>query len=122
MACATASESRTFSLTSPGSILLDRAWCLRLRLFFIPTGQPLKENVGSPRLGAAIQIPWLKWIIRGAYSRFYQAPPLGTVSGPLLDFATGQGLAFLPLHGERDEQHQAGLTIPVRGWAFDFDY
>jgi outer membrane receptor protein involved in Fe transport len=82
----------------------------------------LKENVGSPRLGVAIQIPRLKWIVRGTYSRFYQAPPLNTVSGSLLDFAAGQGLGFLPLHGERDEQHEAGLTIPLRGWAFDFDY
>src|SRR5258708_11124083 len=62
----------------------------------------LKENVGSPRLGATIQIPRLKWILRGTYSRFYQAPPLNTVSGPLLDFAAGQGLGFLPLHGDRD--------------------
>ena len=28
---------------------------------------------------------------------------------------------FLPLRGERDEQHDIGLTIPVRGWTFDFD-
>ncbi|HEV3315814.1 MAG TPA: TonB-dependent receptor [Candidatus Angelobacter sp.] len=82
----------------------------------------LDENVGSPRLGLAIQIPRLKWVLRGTYSRFYQAPPLSTVSGPLLDLAISQGIAFLPLRGERDEQHEAGLTIPVRGWAFDFDY
>jgi hypothetical protein len=29
---------------------------------------------------------------------------------------------FLPLRGERDEQHDVGLTIPVRGWVFDFDH
>ncbi len=82
----------------------------------------LKENVGSPRLGAAIQIPRIKWIIRGSYSRFYQAPPLSTVAGPLLDLAVSQGVGFLPLRGERDEQHEVGLTIPVRGWVFDFDH
>jgi len=27
----------------------------------------------------------------------------------------------LPLHGEKDEQHDFGLTIPVRGWTFDVD-
>jgi len=82
----------------------------------------IKENVGSPRLGAAIQIPRLKWVIRGAYSRYYQAPPLNTVSGPLLDLAINQGVGFLPLKGERDEQHEVGLTIPVHGWAFDFSH
>ena len=82
----------------------------------------LQEDVGSPRLGAAIQIPRLKWVIRGTYSRFYQAPPINTVSGPLLDLAISQGVGFLPLRGERDEQHEIGLTIPLHNWAFDFDY
>ena len=26
---------------------------------------------------------------------------------------------FAALHGERDEQHEFGLTIPLRGWTFD---
>jgi outer membrane receptor for ferric coprogen and ferric-rhodotorulic acid len=26
---------------------------------------------------------------------------------------------FLPLHGERDEQHEFGLDLPFRGWSFD---
>ncbi|HEV3038987.1 MAG TPA: TonB-dependent receptor [Candidatus Angelobacter sp.] len=82
----------------------------------------LQEDVGSPRVGVAIQIPRVKWVLRGAYSRFYQPPPVDTVSGPLLDLAVSQGFAFLPLRGERDEQHNVGLTIPLRGWAFDFDY
>jgi hypothetical protein len=82
----------------------------------------LQEDVGSPRVGVAIQIPRLKWVLRGAYSRFYQPPPINTVSGPLLDLAVSQGNGFLPLRGERDEQHNVGLTIPLRGWAFDFDY
>ena len=30
-----------------------------------------------------------------------------------------QGLGFIPLRGERDEEHQFGLTIPVRGWSLD---
>jgi outer membrane receptor for ferric coprogen and ferric-rhodotorulic acid len=28
---------------------------------------------------------------------------------------------FLPLHGERDEEHQFGVTIPYRGWVLDGD-
>jgi outer membrane receptor protein involved in Fe transport len=79
------------------------------------------ETAGSPRLGIAIQVPRLHWVLRAAYSRYYQAPPLDTVSSDLLTAASpGQG--FLPLRGERDEQHDIGLTIPVRGWVFDFDH
>jgi outer membrane receptor protein involved in Fe transport len=79
------------------------------------------ENAASPRLGAAIEIPHLHWVLRGAYSRYYQAPPLDTLSNDIVS-ATGTGQAFLPLKGERDEQHEFGLTIPVQKWAFDFDY
>jgi outer membrane receptor protein involved in Fe transport len=81
----------------------------------------LSENAASPRLGAAIRLPRLGWVLRGYYGRYYQAPPLSTISGPLLGFALQQGFAFLPLHGERDEQHEFGLTIPARGWVLDLD-
>jgi outer membrane receptor protein involved in Fe transport len=81
----------------------------------------LAETATSPRLGAAIQIPRLHWVLRGAYSRYYQAPPLDTISNEI--FATVDPAAgFLPLRGERDEQHEIGLTIPVRGWTLDFDH
>jgi outer membrane receptor protein involved in Fe transport len=60
-------------------------------------------------------------VLRASYSRFYQAPPLSTVSGPLLEFALQQGVDFLPLRGERDEQRDFGITLPFRGWTFDFD-
>jgi outer membrane receptor protein involved in Fe transport len=78
------------------------------------------ETVGSPRLGAAIEIPHLHWVLRGAYSRYYQAPPLDTIS-PDIFTAVDPASGFLPLRGERDEQHEIGLTIPFRNWAFDFD-
>lgn len=81
----------------------------------------ITETAGSPRIGAAIQIPHLGWIVRGSYGRFYQAPPLSTLTGPLLQTVLDQGLQFVPLRGERDEQHEFGITIPVRGWAFDVD-
>ena len=61
----------------------------------------------------------MNWVLRGFWGEYYQAPPLSTVSGPLLDFAVSQGLGFIPLRGERDQEHQFGLTIPLRGWAFD---
>jgi Carboxypeptidase regulatory-like domain/TonB dependent receptor-like, beta-barrel/TonB-dependent Receptor Plug Domain len=79
------------------------------------------ENTTSPRVGASVRIPKLKWVFRGFYGHFYQAPPLLTASGPLLQFVTAQNLGFVPLHGERDEEHQFGVTIPIRGWTLDAD-
>lgn len=79
----------------------------------------VSENAVSPRVGAAVRIPHLNWILRGFYGRYYQAPPLSTVAGPLLSYALSQGLGIIPLKGERDEENQVGLTIPMRGWTFD---
>jgi len=80
------------------------------------------ENATSPRVGASVRIPKLNWVFRGFYGRFYQAPPLGTLSGPALNnIRTHQGLDFVPLHGERDEEHQFGVTIPFKGWMLDAD-
>ncbi len=81
----------------------------------------LSEDVTTPRLGAALQLPRLHWVLRGFYGRFYQAPPLLTASGPLLQYVTDQNLALIPLRGERDEEHQFGITIPYRGWTLDAD-
>ncbi|MGA8151531.1 MAG: TonB-dependent receptor [Terriglobales bacterium] len=76
----------------------------------------------SPRFGATVTIPRLRWTFRGFYGHYYQAPPLLTVSGPaLIDFVQGEGLGFTPLHGEFDEEHQFGVTIPYRGWVLDAD-
>ena len=79
----------------------------------------VNEKAASPRFGAAITIPGIKWVLRGSYSRYYQAPPLSTVSGPLLDLALSQGFDFLPLRGERDESYEVGVAIPFRGWVLD---
>jgi outer membrane receptor for ferrienterochelin and colicin len=79
------------------------------------------ENATSPRVGVAVRVPRLNWVFRGFYGDFYQAPPLITASGPLLDFVTSQNLAFIPLHGERDEEWQFGVAIPFRGWSLDAD-
>jgi len=82
----------------------------------------ISENAADPRVGAAIRLPRLNWVLRGFYGRFYQAPPLSTVSGPLLAYALDQGFGFLPLHGERNEEHQFGIAIPFRGWTLDGDH
>jgi len=79
------------------------------------------ENASSPRFGVAVRVPRLNWVFRGFYGHFYQAPPLVTVSGPVLQFVTSQNLGFIPLHGERDEESQFGVTIPLRGWTVDAD-
>jgi len=79
------------------------------------------ENAISPRFGAAVNIPRLKWTFRAFYGHYYQAPPLITVSGPLLQFCSTNNCGFIALHGERDEEHQFGVTIPYRGWTLDID-
>ena len=84
------------------------------------SGASVVEDHADPRIGAALHVPKLGWVFRAFYGRYYQAPPLTTVSGPLLEFAVDQGFEFLPLHGETDEQREFGLTIPIRGWTFDF--
>ena len=85
---------------------------VRLTHFAEPT---VSENAADPRIGAAIRIPRINWVFRGFYGRFYQPPPLLTVSGDIL---LGS-FDLAPLHGERDEQHEFGLTIPVKGWTLD---
>ena len=81
----------------------------------------LTENATSPRLGLTIRLPHLEWLLRGFWGKYYQAPPLTTLSGPLLQFAQNNDLGFLPLHGERDEEYQIGLTVPFHGWTIDID-
>jgi outer membrane receptor protein involved in Fe transport len=80
------------------------------------------ENAVDPRLGVAIAIPKLNWVLRAAYSYYYQPPPLDTVTGSLADFASSQGLGFLPLQGERDIQQEYGITIPFRNWVSSVTY
>ncbi len=81
----------------------------------------VSETAISPRFGVALNIPRLNWTLRAFYGHYYQAPPLLTASGPLLQFANQNNLTFAPLHGERDEEEQFGLTIPWRGWTLDAD-
>jgi hypothetical protein len=79
------------------------------------------ENAISPRFGAAINIPRLQWTFRAFYGHYDQAPPLIAVSGPLLQFCSTNNCGFIALHGERDEEHQFGATIPYGGWTLDID-
>ena len=79
------------------------------------------EDYTAPRVGAAVQIPKLHWVLRGFYGRFYQPPPLLTAAGPIVQYAQANNTSFTPLHGERDEEHQFGVQIPYKGWLLDAD-
>jgi hypothetical protein len=69
-----------------------------------------------------VKTPRINWVFHAFYGHFYQPPPLLTAKGPLLDLANNQDLTFAPLHGERDEEYQFGVTIPFRGWSLDADH
>jgi TonB dependent receptor/Carboxypeptidase regulatory-like domain/TonB-dependent Receptor Plug Domain len=85
------------------------------------TARPVSESAISPRFGATVTIPKLRWTFRAFYGHYYQAPPIETVSGPLLQYVQQNNVAIISLHGERDEEHQFGVTIPYRGWVLDAD-
>ncbi|MBV8307333.1 MAG: TonB-dependent receptor [Gammaproteobacteria bacterium] len=82
----------------------------------------ITENATDPRIGLTLKLPPDGWVLRAFWGKFYQPPPLTTLSGPLLEYAQNANLGFLPLHGERDEEYQFGLTIPVHGWSLDIDH
>ncbi len=83
---------------------------------------PVSESAISPRFGATLTVPKLRWTFRAFYGHYYQAPPIETVSGPLESLCGTPGVCvFLPLHGETDEEHQFGVSIPYRGWVLDAD-
>ena len=81
------------------------------------------ETAAYPRLGATVEIPRLRWLLRGFYGHFFQPAPVETVSSSLLNYITAQAgeNTFLPLHSERDEEHQFGVAIPYKGWVLDVD-
>src|SRR3984957_16623361 len=52
----------------------------------------LVENATSPRIGVTVRLPRVDWILRGFWGKYYQAPPLTTLTGPLLQFAQNNNL------------------------------
>jgi hypothetical protein len=80
------------------------------------------ENATDPRLGATVLLPQLDWVLNAFWGKYYQAPPLESLSGPLVAYADSNDTAFLPLHGERDTERLFGLTIPLKGWTIAADY
>jgi hypothetical protein len=84
-------------------------------------GAMSKEDAFYPRVGIALQIPKLNWVFRAFYGHFYQPPPLTSITGPALVFAQNNQDSYVPLKGERDEEHQFGVQIPFKGWLLDAD-
>jgi hypothetical protein len=80
------------------------------------------ESATDPRLGLSLVLPRLGWVLSAFWGKYYQAPPLETLSGPLAQYATANDTGFLPLRGERDTERQFSLTIPLRGWNVEADY
>ncbi len=85
------------------------------------TAHPVDESAISPRFGITATVPKLNWTFRAFYGHYYQSPPIETVSGPLLQFVQQNNVAIISLPGERDEEHQFGVTIPYHGWVLDAD-
>ena len=84
----------------------------------------LNESAVYPRIGATVEIPRLRWVLRGFYGHFFQPAPIETVSSSVLNYAGSLGggeNTFTPLPSERDEEHQFGIQIPYRGWMLDVD-
>jgi outer membrane receptor protein involved in Fe transport len=87
-----------------------------------PSRPTTAENAADPRIGAALRVPKLNWVARAFNGRYYQAPPLLTIAGPLLDQCGEDGseqCVFASLRGERNEQREFGLAIPLKGWSVD---
>lgn len=97
---------------------------VRYSHFYAPPIEPLPhivENATDPRFGVAVRIPKINWVFRAFYGDYYQAPPILTATGSLFELANSQALTFAPLRGERDNEHQFGVTIPIYGWILDAD-
>ncbi len=81
----------------------------------------ISETATDPRFGVAVKVPRLNWVFRGFWGEYYQAPPLVTATSALAGLAASQDFSFAPLHGERDNEYQFGVMIPVHGWTLDAD-
>jgi hypothetical protein len=81
----------------------------------------ISENVTDPRVGIAVRVPRLNWVLRGFYGHYYQPPPLVTATGALMGLANSQNFIFTPLQGERDKQWELGLIVPYHGWNLEVD-
>lgn len=97
---------------------------VRYSHFYAPAVETLPEvveNATDPRFGVAVKIPKINWVFRAFYGDYYQPPPILTATGSLVELVHSQALMFAPLRGERDNEHQFGVTIPLYGWILDAD-
>jgi hypothetical protein len=73
----------------------------------------LSENAADPRVGAAVQIPRLHWVIRGFYGAYYQAPPLSTVSARCCNMRSIKASVFYRC--VENATKSISLALPFRG-------
>jgi len=83
----------------------------------------LNEFAAYPRIGATAEIPRLHWVLRGFYGHFFQPAPVETVSQSYstTPAVSGPGKYLHTIPSERDEEHQFGIQIPLKGWFLDVD-
>ena len=79
-------------------------------------GGQIAENAADPRIGAAIQIPKLNWVLARGVFLLLPAAAAGHRFRVVARQHRVRGCGFLPLYGERDIQQEYGVTIPIRGW------
>ena len=80
------------------------------------------ENEIDPRVGVGhCEIPKLTLGVPGILRTLLSAAAAAHRIGPVVDYANANNTSFVPLHGERDEEHQFGVQIPFKGWLLDAD-
>ena len=80
------------------------------------------ENATDPRVRNRSQNPALELGLSRLLRRLLPGPAAARrPPARSSTLANSQGFSFAPLHGERDEEHQFGVTIPYRGWDLDAD-
>ncbi len=73
----------------------------------------IAENQADPRVGVAVKVPRLNWVLRAFYGHYYQPPPLVTATGPLLDSPTVRILRSLRCKANGISNGRPVLSFPI---------
>src|SRR5438093_3292309 len=80
-------------------------------------GGSISENAADPRIGAAIQIPRLNWVLRAFYGRNYHTLRFITVTNTALN----ADKSFFPPHSNRNEQRKIIIAILLKSRTFNIN-
>ena len=81
----------------------------------LTSGHHQRKCHRSPRR-CGLRVPHLNWVLRGFYGRTIRLrPSLNGPNSPLWSNRRAARLGFLPVRGERDEQHEFGRDHSLRG-------